>query len=123
MRPRLSDEIPGERIKLSCQFSIGTAQEDGMFNVTGTCSYGFTPDYEKIEEQLAIRKQKWKDEDIFDSTVIGASKSSMIIVQTTCTYVYVRKWLISTIRPAGWNVFMYIASRSGPLFVLPYPLL
>jgi DNA-directed RNA polymerase subunit L len=33
-----------------------------MFNITGTCSYGCSPDPEKIEEQIAIRKQKWKDE-------------------------------------------------------------
>jgi DNA-directed RNA polymerase subunit L len=75
LRPRLSDEIPGERIKLSCQFSIGTAQDDGMFNVTGTCSYGFTPDYEKIEEQLAIRKQKWKDEDITETEIQFLAKN------------------------------------------------
>jgi DNA-directed RNA polymerase subunit L len=62
LRPKISDEIPGEKIKMTCEFSIGTAKEDGMFNVTGTCSYGCTPDYEKIEEQLEIRKQKWKDE-------------------------------------------------------------
>lgn len=63
LRPKISDEIPGERIKLNCKFSIGTARDDSMFNVTGTCSYGCTPDYEKMEEQLEIRKQKWKDED------------------------------------------------------------
>ena len=32
------------------------------FNVVGTCSYGFTPDLNVIEEQLEIRKQKWKDQ-------------------------------------------------------------
>jgi len=62
LRPKISDEIPGERIKLTCEFSVGTAREDSMFNVTGTCSYGCTPDFEKMEEQLEIRKQKWKDE-------------------------------------------------------------
>ena len=62
LRPKLTDEIPGERIKLTCEFSIGTSREDSTFNVTGTCSYGFTPNPEKIEEQLEIRKQKWKDE-------------------------------------------------------------
>jgi len=62
LRPKISDEIPGERIKLTCEFSQSTAREDSMFNVTGTCSYGCTPDYEKIDEQLEIRKQKWKDE-------------------------------------------------------------
>lgn len=62
LRPKISDEIPGERIKLTCEFSVSSARDDSMFNVTGTCSYGCTPDYEKMEEQLEIRKQKWKDE-------------------------------------------------------------
>lgn len=62
LRPNISDEIPGERIKLTCKFTVGTARDDSMFNVTGTCAYGYTPDLEKIEEQLEIRKQKWKDE-------------------------------------------------------------
>lgn len=62
LRPKLSDEIPGEKIKLTCEFSTGTAREDSMFNITGTCSYGCTTDKEKIAEQLEIRKQKWKDE-------------------------------------------------------------
>ena len=62
LRPKISDEIPGERIKLTCKFAIGTSRDDSMFNVTGTCSYGCTPDPEKMEEQLEIRKQKWKDE-------------------------------------------------------------
>jgi DNA-directed RNA polymerase subunit L len=62
LRPRISDEIPGEKIKLTCEFSVSTARDDSMFNITGTCSYGCSPDPEKIEEQIAIRKQKWKDE-------------------------------------------------------------
>ena len=62
LRPKISDEIPGERIKLTSEFSISTARDDSMFNVTGTCSYGYTPDQDKMEEQLQIRKQKWKDE-------------------------------------------------------------
>jgi DNA-directed RNA polymerase subunit L len=69
LRPKISDEIPGERIKLTCEFSQSTAREDSMFNVTGTCSYGCTPDYEKIDEQLEIRKQKWKDEGKKDSEI------------------------------------------------------
>jgi DNA-directed RNA polymerase subunit L len=69
LRPKLTDEIPGERIKLTCEFSIGTSREDSMFNVTGTCSYGFTPNPEKIEEQLEIRKQKWKDEGMSEQQI------------------------------------------------------
>ena len=62
LRPKISDEIPGEKIKLTCKFTVSTSRYDSMFNVTGTCAYGCTPDKEKIEEQLEIRKQKWKDE-------------------------------------------------------------
>lgn len=75
LRPKISDEIPGEKIKLSCKFSIGTARDDSMFNVTGTCSLGFTPDYEKIEEQLEIRKQKWKDEGKTEAEIVFESKN------------------------------------------------
>ena len=62
LRPKLSEELPGEKIKLTCELSIGTARDDGAFNVTGTCSYGCTPDNSKIVEELAKRKQKWADE-------------------------------------------------------------
>lgn len=62
LRPKISDEILGEKIKLTCKFTVGIARDDSMFNVTGSCAYGCTPDLEKIEEQLEIRKQKWKDE-------------------------------------------------------------
>lgn len=62
LRPKLSDDIPGEQIKLTCKFSIVTARDDSSFNVSGTCSHGCTPDREKMNEQLEIRKQKWKDD-------------------------------------------------------------
>jgi DNA-directed RNA polymerase subunit L len=62
LRPRISEEIPGEKIHLTCEFSISTAKDDGMFNVVSNCSYGFTPDDVKINQELAKKKQIWKDE-------------------------------------------------------------
>ena len=62
LRPKLSEELPGERIKLTCALTLGTARQDSSFNVTGTCAYGCTPDESKIVEELAKRKQKWADE-------------------------------------------------------------
>ena len=75
LRPKISDEIPGEKIKLTCKFTLGTSREDSMFNVTGTCSLGFTPDYDKMEEQLEIRKQKWKDEGKKEDEIMFESKN------------------------------------------------
>jgi DNA-directed RNA polymerase subunit L len=62
LRPKISDEIPGEKINLTCDFSVGTAKEDGMFNAVSTCSYGFTVDKLAQDAILEKYKQTWKDE-------------------------------------------------------------
>jgi DNA-directed RNA polymerase subunit L len=62
LRPKISDEIPGEKIHLTCEFSVGTAKEDGMFNAVSTCSYGFTVDTVAQEAILEKYRQTWKDE-------------------------------------------------------------
>lgn len=62
LRPKISDELPGEKIHITCEFSIGTAKEEGSFNVVSTCSYGFTPDEEKIDTEAVKLAQKYKDE-------------------------------------------------------------
>jgi DNA-directed RNA polymerase subunit L len=62
LRPKISDELPGEKIHLTCELSVGTAKEDGMFNVVSTCSYGFTVDSVAQEAMLDKLKQTWKDE-------------------------------------------------------------
>jgi DNA-directed RNA polymerase alpha subunit len=62
LRPKLSDELPGEKVHLTCDFSISSAKDDSMFNVVSTCSYGFTPDLDKMDAELAKKKQAWKDE-------------------------------------------------------------
>ena len=62
LRPKISEELPGEKIHLTCELSIGTAKEDGMFNAVSTCSYGYTVDTVAQEATLEKLKQKWKDE-------------------------------------------------------------
>jgi len=62
LRPKISEELPGEKIHLTCELSIGTAKEDGMFNAVSTCSYGFTVDSVAQEATLEKLKQTWKDE-------------------------------------------------------------
>jgi DNA-directed RNA polymerase subunit L len=61
LRPKISDEITGEKIHLTCSFTVDVAKTNGMYNVACTCSYGYTPDPEKIEKQLIIEKQQWRD--------------------------------------------------------------
>lgn len=61
LRPRISDEIPGEKLHLECDFSVGTNKEDGMFALVSTCSYGFTVDNDEMESTLVHKRQEWKD--------------------------------------------------------------
>lgn len=64
LRPRISDTIPGEKINLTCEFSVSSAKDDGMFNVVSTCAYGYTPDKDKAEIELSRKMQTWKDEKV-----------------------------------------------------------
>ena len=61
LRPKISDELPGEKLQMTCDLSIGTCKEDGMFNVVSTCAYGFTQDLSLIETELAKKLQTWRD--------------------------------------------------------------
>jgi len=67
LRPKLSDSLLGEHLKLNCNFSIGTASENGSFNVVSTCTYANTPDSYQIsqakEEKLSELRTKYDDED------------------------------------------------------------
>ena len=62
LRPRISDEIPGEKIQLTCEFDIGSALEDGMFNAVSTCAYGYSADTAAQDAELVRKIQTWKDE-------------------------------------------------------------
>lgn len=62
LRPTISPEIPGEKLKLTCEFSIVTAKEDSMFNVSSTCSYGYTVDKEAVQRELPKLEQRFRDE-------------------------------------------------------------
>lgn len=62
LRPRISDEIPGEKLNLTCEFSISTAKEDGMFNVVSTCAYGYTIDDVKQETEIGKKRQQLRDQ-------------------------------------------------------------
>ena len=62
LRPKISDELPGEKLNLTSEFSFGTAKEDGTFNVVSTCAYGYTLDEDKIDTEAVKLAQKYKDD-------------------------------------------------------------
>jgi len=69
LRPKLSENIEGENIQFSSPFDIGTAKEDGMYNVVSTCAYGNTVDGVKAndvwnDKQKELVKANTEQEDI-----------------------------------------------------------
>jgi len=75
LRPKISDEIPGEKLHFTCEFSIGTAKENAMFNCVSTCSYGFTPDEEGIDRELSKKVKHWKDQGLTKEGIDFESKN------------------------------------------------
>jgi DNA-directed RNA polymerase II subunit RPB3 len=59
IRPRIGD-VPGEQLKLTCEFSVANAGVNSMFNVVSKCAYGYTPDMRKIKEAWEHVENKMK---------------------------------------------------------------
>lgn len=79
LRPKISEDILGEKIKFTCNFSIGTAKENSMFNVVGTCAYGFTVDNDQAKAELTIKQQKWRDEQMSAEIIDYESKNWLLL--------------------------------------------
>ena len=62
LRPKISDIVGGEQIKLTAEFDIGTAKEDSAFNVASTCSYGASLDNLLINKEWNIKSKELKAE-------------------------------------------------------------
>lgn len=58
LRPKISDMIPGEKIKLTAEFSKGNAKENSMFNVVSKCSYMNTRDQVAETNEWARREKE-----------------------------------------------------------------
>ena len=64
LRPKISDTIPGEQLKLTAEFSIACAKEDSAFNVVSKCAYGNTPDIVAVNEQWEMQAAKLRSQDV-----------------------------------------------------------
>ena len=54
--PKMSEYSEGEQLAMTCDLDIGTAHEDGAFNVVSTCAYSMTMDPTKVDEAWRIKE-------------------------------------------------------------------
>jgi DNA-directed RNA polymerase II subunit RPB3 len=64
LRPKISDSIPGEELKLSAEFSVSTAKVNSMYNVVSKCSYANTPDLTKASEIWEEQESKLRSDGV-----------------------------------------------------------
>jgi hypothetical protein len=53
LRPKITDSIPGEVLKLSAEFSISNANANAMYVCVSKCTYSNTVDSKKAEEKYS----------------------------------------------------------------------
>ena len=56
LMPKTTEYGEGEQLTLTCDLDVGTAKEDGAFNVVCTCAYNMTMDPSKLDEAWRIKE-------------------------------------------------------------------
>ena len=79
LRPGIGDQIQGEHIKLSADFSVHTAKEDGMFNVTSKCSYGNTPDLGKANDIWQQKEDSMRSENATNDEIMFEKRNFYLL--------------------------------------------
>jgi DNA-directed RNA polymerase subunit L len=69
LRPRLSEDIDGEHLKFTSTLDIGTAKQDGCFNVASTCAYGYTEDPVLVNDKVTQMESEMKAEGVDADTI------------------------------------------------------
>ena len=54
--PKMTEYGEPEQLAMTCDLDIGTAKEDGAFNVVSTCAYQMTMDPSKVDEAWRIKE-------------------------------------------------------------------
>ena len=79
LQPKFSENIDGERLTMRCALDIGTAVQDGAFNVISTCAYECTPDVEKANQAWAEKEKAFKKEDMSEEDIEFEKKNWFIL--------------------------------------------
>lgn len=75
LRPKLTPNGAGEKIAFKGSLSIGTADENHMYNAVSTCCYGNTQDEDKIGEQYKVKEQELKDAGLSQENIVFEMKN------------------------------------------------
>ena len=69
--PKMTEYGEGEQLVMTCDLDVGTAKEDGAYNVVSTCAYQMTMDPVKVDEAWRIKEAELVKEGV---AVIGSEE-------------------------------------------------
>lgn len=79
LRPKISDEIPGAHIHLTCEFSVNTSRTSSTFNVVSKCVASNTPDIEKAMEVWKELEEKYQASGLKKEEIEFHKKNYMLL--------------------------------------------
>lgn len=79
LRPRIGDSIPGEQLKLTCEFSVSNAKVNSMFNVVSKCTYSNTIDKDAVEHSWESVNSKLIEENMPEHEIEFQKKNFKIL--------------------------------------------
>lgn len=86
LRPRLQ-ELPGDVVHLTCEFSLGTAYEDSQYNVVSTCAYSHLRDDDLVRSAFDEKRRELEKLDLTPDEISYKLKDWMLLD----SYRYIRK--------------------------------
>ena len=69
LRPKISDTIPGESLKLTAKFSISNASKNSTHNVVSVCSYSNSLDEIEIKKKWNVLHVELKSRGVSDEVI------------------------------------------------------
>jgi len=75
LRPKISNEVPGEELSITAKMSIHTAKEDGVYNTVSACAYSFTDDKMMQDEEWRKYLSNIPEEEKSSETTVMLQKN------------------------------------------------
>jgi DNA-directed RNA polymerase alpha subunit len=79
LRPKIGPTIPGEHIKLTCEFTVRTAKDNSTYNVVSKCAYGNTIDAVKAKDVWEGIEQKMRAEESTNDEISFQKKNYYLL--------------------------------------------
>jgi len=79
LRPKISDAIAGEHIKLTCAFYVETVKVSSMFNSVSVCAYGNTIDPVRVQQAWQETENKLVASSVTRDEIEFQKKNFMIL--------------------------------------------